>query len=102
MQNESKFEGSVLGFIGYSLLATLITTCTFGIAFPWADVMFQSWICRNTIIDGRRPYFDGTGAQLFGNYIKWLILTVITCGIYGFWMFNKITHWRTKHTHFAN
>ncbi len=64
--------------------------------------MFQSWVCRNTIIDGRRLRFDGTGSQLFGNYIKWLLLTFITFGIYGFWLFNKMTYWRVKHTHFAD
>lgn len=53
-QMESRFEGSVLGYIGYTLAAFLITVCTFGIAFPWAEVMFRSWICRNTIINGKR------------------------------------------------
>ena len=33
-QMESRFEGSVLGYIGYTLAAFLITVCTFGIAFP--------------------------------------------------------------------
>lgn len=102
MHPESRFEGSVLGFIGYSLVASLITICTFGIAYPWAEVIMQDWICRNTIIDGKRLRFDGTGAQLFGNYIKWYILTIITCGIYSFWLFNKLTHWRVKHTHFVD
>lgn len=99
---ESRFEGSVIEYIGYSIIASLVTIFTFGLAFPWVDVMFQSWVCRNTIIDGRRLRFDGTGSQLFGNYIKWLLLTFITFGIYGFWLFNKMTHWRVKHTHFAD
>ena len=25
----------------------------------------------------------------------------LTFGIYGFWLFNKMTNWRVKHTHFA-
>ena len=100
-QMESRFEGSVLGYIGYSLAAFLITICTFGIAFPWAEVMFRSWICRNTIINGKRLYFDGTGTQLFGSYIKWWFFTFITFGIYSFWLFNKMTHWCVKHTHFV-
>ena len=83
---ESRFEGSVIEYIGYSILASLVTIFTFGLAFPWVEVMFQSWVCRNTII----------------NYIKWLLLTFITFGIYGFWLFNKMTHWRIKHTHFAD
>lgn len=67
---ESQFEGSVFGFIGYYLIMSLLTIVTLGIAYPWGYVMFQSWLCRNTIIDGHRLYFDGTGTQLFGNYIN--------------------------------
>nr|DAQ82795.1 MAG TPA: protein of unknown function (DUF898) [Caudoviricetes sp.] len=100
LQRESKFEGSVLGFIGYGLILVILTICTFGIAYPWGEVMFRRWICRNTIIDGQRLTFDGTGLQLFGSYIKWWFFTIITLGIYGFWLFNKMTAWRVKHTHF--
>ena len=99
---ESKFEGTVLGYIGHSILASLITMFTLGIGLPWAIVIFQKWVCQNTVIDGRRLYFDGTGAQVFGNYIKWFFLSIITLGIYGFWLFNKTTNWVVKHTHFAN
>ncbi|EKA04629.1 hypothetical protein GMD1S_06982 [Streptococcus sp. GMD1S] len=35
-------------------------------------------------MDEQRLYFDGTGAQLFGNWIKGFLLTIITFGIYGF------------------
>ena len=100
LQREWKFEGSVLGFIGYGLILVILTICTFGIAYPWGEVMFRRWICRNTIIDGQRLTFDGTGLQLFGSYIKWWFFTIITLGIYGFWLFNKMTAWRVKHTHF--
>lgn len=54
LQRESKFEGSVLGFIGYGLILVILTICTFGIAYPWGEVMFRRWICRNTIIDSQR------------------------------------------------
>lgn len=99
---ESRFEGSVLGFIGYYLIMTLLTIFTLGIAYPWGYVMFQRWLCRNTVIDGHRLYFDGTGTQLFGNYIKWWFFTLITVGIYGLWLYNKMTNWRVKHTHMVS
>lgn len=101
LPNESKFTRSIFGFIGYGLIAVALTAFTLGIAYPWGAVIFQRWICRNTIIDGKRLYFDGTGLQLFGSYIKWWFFTIITFGIYGFWLFNKVTGWRIKHTHFA-
>ena len=98
---ESKFTGSLLGLIGINLLQALIIGLTFGIAAPWAICMKERWITRHTIIDGRQLVFDGTGGQLFGNYIKWFLLTLITLGIYGFWLDIKMKQWIVKHTHFA-
>ncbi len=96
---ESKFTGGLLGLIGIGILQWLIVVCTFGICTPWAVCIKESWIAKHTIIDGRRLTFDGTGAQLFGNYIKWFLLTIITIGIYGFWLNLKMKAWVTKHTH---
>ena len=98
---ESKFTGGLLGLIGISLLQILLTVFTLGIAFPWAVCIKEGWIARNTIIDGRKLYFDGTGGQLFGNYIKWFLLTIVTLGIYSFWLSIKMQQWIVKHTHHA-
>ena len=56
----------------------------------------QNWKTRHTVIDGQRLYFDGTGAQLFGNWIKWFLLTIITLGIYSFWLKIKTEQWITN------
>lgn len=58
-----------------------------------------NWKVKHTVIDGHRLYFDGTAMQLFGNWIKWLILTVIKLGIYSFWLNIKLEQWITKLTH---
>ena len=96
---ESKFTGGLLGLIGINILQVLIIGLTFGIAAPWAICMKESWLARHTVIDGHRLVFDGTGGQLFGNYIKWFLLTIITFGIYVFWLDIKMKQWITKHTH---
>ena len=98
---ESRFTGGLLGLIGINILQGLLIGLTFGLAAPWAICMKQRWIARHTVIDGRQLIFDGTGSQLFGNYIKWLLLTIITLGIYGFWLDIKMKQWLVKHTHFA-
>ena len=98
---ESKFTGGLLGMIGIGILQGLIITFTLGLGLPWAVCLKQRWIAKHTIIDGKRLTFDGTGGQLFGNYIKWFLLTLITFGIYGFWLTIKMQQWITKHTHFA-
>ena len=57
---------------------------------------------KHTVIEGRRLTFDGKAIELFGNWIKWLLLTIITIGIYGFWARLALKKWRTKHTLFAS
>ena len=59
-------------------LSALICGLTLGIATPWAVCTMQNWKTKHTLVDGQRLYFDGTGAQLFGNWIKWFLLTIIT------------------------
>ncbi len=98
---ESKFTGGLLGLIGISILQGVICAFTLGIGIPWAVCIKQSWIAKHTIIEGKQLTFDGNGAQLFGNYIKWLVVTVITFGIYSFWIVIKIKAWTVSHTHFV-
>ena len=98
---ESKFTGGLLGLIGIGILQGLIVGFTLGIATPWAICIKQSWIAKHTVIDGKQMVFDGKGGQLFGNYIKWFLLTIVTLGIYSFWLTIKMQQWITKHTHLA-
>lgn len=93
--------GSVLENLGVNLAYVFIISLTFGIAMPWAVAFKQRWIVKNTIIDGRHLTFDGTGGQLFLNWIKWFLLTLITLGIYGFWVSVKMQNWIASHTHLA-
>ena len=96
---ESKFTGGLLGLIGISILQFVIIAFTLGFGAPWAVCMRESWVAKHTIIDGKQLVFDGTGAQLFGNYIKWLLLSFVTFGIYGLWLSIKMKQWIVKHTH---
>ena len=98
---ESKFTGGLLGLILIGILQGLITFFTLGLGTPWAVCLKEKWLAEHTVIDGQKCTFDGTGGQLFGNYIKWFLLTLITCGIYGFWLSIKMKQWVTKHTHLA-
>jgi len=98
---ESKFTGGLLGLIGISILQGVIIGLTFGIAAPWAVCLKESWIAKHTIIDGHQVVFDGKGGQLFGNYIKWFLLSIITFGIYSLWLGINMKKWVVKHTHLA-
>lgn len=97
--NESYFDGGLFQLIGWYLLGSLITACTFGICYPWAVCMIYSWEAKHTVINCHRLSFDGKAIQLFGNWIKWFLLTILTFGIYGFWVKIKLKQWKMKHTH---
>lgn len=98
----SFFDGGLLSFIAWHILGTLITVCTLGICYPWAVCMIYGWEINHTVIEGHRMKFTGSALGLFGNWIKWLFLTIITLGIYGFWVGIKIRDWKAKNTIFIN
>lgn len=99
---ESRFTGGLLGLVGISILQGLLICFTLGLAAPWAICIKERWVASHTIVDGHQLYFDGTGMQLFGNYIKWWLLSIVTCGIYGLWLGINMKKWVVMHTHMAN
>ena len=102
MENKSYFDGGLLSYIGWIILGSLITSCTFGICYPWALCMIYAWKINHTVIEGRRLKFNGSAVGLFGNWIKWLLLIIVTLGIYGFWVHIKLEQWKVKNTTFLN
>ena len=56
------------------------------------------WRKTHTVIDGKRLDFNGTGGSLFGHWILWELLSVITCGIYSFFVHVALKRWEMQHT----
>lgn len=96
----SNWDGSVLDTFVNSLVASIIIMCTFGLGTPWALCYMFRFITSHAIVDGKRLRFDGDGASLFGNYFVWMLLTVVTCGIYSFWVAPKLYKWIVSNIHF--
>jgi uncharacterized membrane protein YjgN (DUF898 family) len=96
------FDGGAATYIGTGLLAFLVAVVTLGIAYPYALVLRQRWRAKHTYIDGRQLRFIGTGMSLFGNWLKWLLLSIITLGIYLFWVGPRLQAWVVEHTDFAD
>ena len=70
------------GLFFTKIAALLITILTLGIAKPWGDTMIIRKWASNLSIEGRSVTYNGTAIELFGIWIKVLLLTVITLGIY--------------------
>lgn len=95
---ESYFDGNGFGFLGWGLLGVLVTICTLFLCAPLAFVWIYHYETNHTVISGRRLHFEGKAMSLFGHWIKWLLLTVITCGIYSFWLQKRLKQWKAKNT----
>ncbi len=95
------FDGGAGDYLGTQLLGWLVTMCTFGICYPFALVLLERWRAKHTILMGRRLEFTGSAMGLFGLWIKWFLLIIITAGIYSFWVVPRITRWKTENTRFA-
>ncbi len=80
--NNSYFDGGVLGLIGTNLLATIVICVPF-VGLAWSSVIQLRWDRKHTVVDSRRLVFEGTVGNFFLKYLLWGILTAITFGIYG-------------------
>ncbi|HVX06784.1 DUF898 family protein [Humibacter sp.] len=83
------------------ILGFFITVITLGICYPFALVLKQRWRAKHTYIDGQQLVFTGSAIGLFGHWIKWFLLSIITLGIYLFWVGPRLQRWITVNTEFA-
>jgi len=94
------FDGGAGTYLGTAILGAFITLITLGICYPFALVLNERWRAKHTFIDGKQLVFTGSATGLFGLWIKWILLFLITFGIYGFWIAPRIQRWKTVHTDF--
>ncbi len=81
--------------------ALLVTVFTLGICYPYALVLRERWRAKHSYIEGRQLVFNGSAWGLFGLWWKWLILIIITIGIYAFWVGPRICRWKWENTSWA-
>jgi uncharacterized membrane protein YjgN (DUF898 family) len=96
-----EFKGGAATYWGTALLGAIITLFSVGILYPFALVLLERWRAKHSYIDGRQLVFKGSALGLFGRWILWLILIIITLGIYSFWVFPAIQKWKWENTQFA-
>ena len=94
------FDGGAATYLGTALLGWLITICTLGLAVPYAIVLRHRWKAKHTYINGHRLVFLGSGTSLFLNWLKWWFLSIVTLGIYLFWVTPRLQKWIVENTDF--
>ena len=102
---ESKFTGSVLGFLGMKMLALpmlLLGIVSLGILWAWYRMKLHRWITMHTWVDGRQLRFDGRTMEFWVRGIIWMFFSTITFGIYTiFFLGPRRQHWFASRTHVA-
>ena len=107
-QEGSYFDGSFWALVGWTLLGLIVIAITLGLATPWVYCWNVRWRTNNTVVDGKRLQFNGTGGSLFLHYILrgWLlglILTPLTLGLYPYYYyFVALKKWEIKNTNFSS
>jgi len=88
-----EFKEDVAGFAAAAIAAALISTFTFGLAAPIGIVLIAQWFARSTTLDGQPLNFTGNAGDLFGKWIGWWLLMIVTFGIFAFWAYPKVIKW---------
>ena len=99
---ESKFSGGVFPIFLFCIWAPILLTISLGLATPFIVCTVIKWICDNSSIGGKNYRFKGTAMGLFGRWILWYILTIITIGIYGFWSTRNQIKWIIENVEMIN
>ena len=88
-----EFKEDVGGFAVNAIAAYLITALTLGIAAAVGIVLMAQWFAKNATLDGQPLEFIGKAGDLIGRWIGWLLLTIVTLGIFVFWLYPKLIKW---------
>ena len=93
--DNSYFDGGVLGLLGTNILAGLVLAVPF-VGPAWSKIIKLRWETGHTVVDSRRHIFVGSVGGLFVKYLLWGLLTVITLGIFAWFMPVKVLRWETE------
>jgi hypothetical protein len=99
---ESKFSGGVFPIFLFCIWAPILLIISLGFATPFIICTIIRWICNNSTIGGKSYRFKGTAIGLFGRWILWYILTIITIGIFGFWSTRNQIRWVIENVEMIN
>lgn len=95
--NNSYFDGGVLGFIGTNILAAFALIVPF-VGAAWSNIIRLRWETKHTVTDSRRLIFTGTVGTFFLKYLLWGFLSGITLGIFALFVPVKNLRLETENT----
>jgi len=97
-ESRSSFDGTFASYLGNGIVNFLITFFTLGIAYPWVYCRKIRWRARHSVYEGFRVEFSGRGSQIAGPWLVWLLLSVVTLGVYALWVPGKLKNFEAKNS----
>ena len=96
---KSEYTGTTFGRGFMVLMLRLLQFITLGIATPFAANKIAAYDMEHTVISGHPLIFGGSAAKLFGHYMLWFLLSIVTIGIYALiWMPLNMTKYKVKYS----
>ena len=94
LDGPSYFDGKLHQLFGWTLLGILVSVVTVFICFPLAYGWIVKWEAKHTVICGYRQVFDGRAGSLIPRWMLWMLLTILTLTIYGWWNPIRLRKWK--------
>lgn len=96
----SFFTGGMLANYFLTLLTYIVNLITLGFTYPLMICKRMNWEVKHTWINGRQLEFTGRAVNLYGKFLLWYFLSVITLGIYYVVKMRlNLIEWQTANTH---
>ena len=83
-------------------LAKVLLIFTLGLAYPLLVKLFSQYDISAKSIDEKPLWFDGKISKIYGKYLLWLLLGLITLSLFWWFIPTRLERWKTQNTHFAN
>ena len=77
-------------------VAIIVAVGLFGLC--WAAVIYVKFNAKYSVVDGQNLKVKGNALGLYLNTLKWVLLTIVTLGLYLFWIPVAFRKWVLKHT----
>lgn len=94
---KSVYKAKIIKNFFNKIFIKIVTAVTLGLAFPYIKLKTYGYETDFTTLDGYKLTF--TRPRIFKTWVKWLLLSIITIGIYGLFVFKKFKDLEAKNTH---
>ena len=94
--SQAEFSAVAWKYYIFSLASGLAAALSLGVLKPFADEYFLRWKWKHTVLGGQVLSFTARGDEIFFKNLLWILITIVTFGVYSFWRRAKILSWQAE------